>query len=160
MADIVLQRNIAAYIDQKRLTDHATSTAGGSGDTTTVTGLTIDREGGFATGSLPDSAEMGVIFEATLASGATLSYGYAVQNSPDNSTWTDYQTATYAVAATGASGGSTVKGEFNVAVNLRNAMRYVRFNFNPKCSSTGTDTTYSDGVGAFGGFDRLSASNA
>ena len=158
MGDITQQRDIGALVDLKRLTDHATSTAGGSGDGTTVTGNTIDREG-FGNGSLPLSALMGVIFETTLQSGATLSVGYDVQSSPDNSTWADYQTATYAVAATGPSGGGAVKGQFNVRVNLTSAARYVRFNYAPKCSSTGTDTSYSDGVGVFGGFDRLAAPN-
>ena|SRR5579872_2903707 len=159
MSDIVLTRNVAALGDIKRLTDHGTSTAGGTGDATSITGLTIDREG-FAGGSLPDSLLASVIFEATLASGATLSVGYAVQDSADNSSFADYQTATYAVVATGPSGGGAVKGQFNVPVNLTSARRYTRFNYNPKCSSTGTDTTYSDGVGFFAGFDRLPASNA
>lgn len=159
MADIVTQRNIGAYGDLKRLSDHGTSTAGGTGDGTTVTGLSIDREG-FGNSGPALSAELGVIFEATLASGATLSVGYAVQDSADNSTFADYQTATYVVASTGASGGSANKGEFNVQVNLTSARRYIRFNYTPKCSATGTDTTYSDGVGFFAGMDRLPATNA
>jgi len=159
MGDIVQQRNIGALGDLKRLSDHATSTAGGTGDTTTVTGLSIDR-GGFGGAPLPLSALMSVDFEATLASGATLSIGYAVQDSADNSTFADYQTATYTTASTGASGGSTNKGQFNVQVNLTSARRYVRFNYNPKCSATGTDTTYSDAIGFFAGTDRLAASNA
>lgn len=158
MGDIVQQRNIGGLVDLVRLTDHATSTAGGTGDTTTVTGNTIDRQG-YSNGSPPLSALMGVIFEATLQSGKTLSFGYAVQDSPDGTNWSDYQTATYAVASTGASGGSTNKGQFNVQVNLSTARRYVRFNYNPKCSATGTDTTYSDGVGVVAGFDRLAAPN-
>jgi hypothetical protein len=159
MSDIVLQRNVAALGDLMRLSDHATSIAGGSGDATTVTGLTIDREG-FSNGSLPLSAEMGVIFEATLASGATLSLGYAVQDSADSSNWADYQTpAASVVVATGPSGGGAVKGEFNVPVLLSSARRYVRFNYKPTCSATGTDTTYSDAVGFLAGFDRLAAPN-
>jgi len=154
MGDIVQVKNIGSLGDLKRLSDHATSTAGGSGDGTTVTGLTIDRIGAFS-GNLPRTALVGVLFEATLGSGATLSVGYAVQSSPDNSTWTDYQTGTYAVAGTGASGGSVVKGQFNVAVDLNNAARYVRFNYNPKCSAANTDTTYSDAAGFFGGQDTL-----
>nr|WP_294549955.1 hypothetical protein [uncultured Rhodopila sp.] len=159
MADIVTQRNIAAYGDLVRLTDHSTATAGGTGAATTVTGISIDREGYFSTGSLPRSAEVAVLYEATLQSGATISLGYAVQNSTNNSTWSDYQTATWAVANTWASGGSVVKGEFNIAVNLDNAMRYVRFNYNPEFSSTGTDTLYADGAGFFAGFDILPGAN-
>jgi hypothetical protein len=159
MGDIVENRNIGALGDLKRLSDHATSTAAGSGDATTVTGLSIDRQG-FGNGSMPNSALAGVFYESTLASGATLSIGYAVQDSADNSSWADYQTATYTTASTGASGGSTNKGQFNVQVNLRGARRYVRFNYNPDLSAGGTDTSYSDAVGFFAGSDRLAASNA
>lgn len=157
MSDIVTQRNIGALGDLVRLTDHGTSTAAGTGDAASITGLTIDREG-FSNG-MPLSALMGVIYEATLASGKTLSIGYAVQDSPDGSNWSDYQTATYQVVSTGGSGGSTNKGEFNVQVNLSSARRYVRFNYNPDLNATGTDTSYSDGVGFLGGWDRLAAPN-
>ncbi len=159
MSDIVLQRNVGALGDLKRLSDHGTSTAGGTGDATSITGVTIDRAG-FGNGSMPLSALASVLFEATLASGKTLSIGYAVQDSADNSSWADYQTATSAVASTGGSGGTTNKGQFNVQVNLTSARRYVRFNYMPTCSATGTDTTYSDAVGFFAGTDRLPASNA
>lgn len=159
MGDIVLQHNIGAYGDLKRLADHGTSTAGGTGDATSITGLTIDRLG-FGSGSPPQSALVGVLYEATLASGATLSIGYSVQDSADGTNFSDYQTATYAVVSTGASGGSTNKGSFNVQVDLTNARRYVRFNYNPDLSATGTDTTYSDAVGFFAGSPTLPASNA
>ncbi|HEV2097668.1 MAG TPA: hypothetical protein VGR45_01945 [Stellaceae bacterium] len=158
MTDIVLQRNVGALGDLVRTTDHGTSTAGSTGDGTVITGNTIDREG-FSTGSLPLSALMGVIYETTLASGKTLSIGYDVQHSADSVNWTDYQSATYVAVATGPSGGGTVKGQFNVQVSLTSAFRYVRFNYTPKHSATVTDTSYSDGVAFFAGFDRLAAPN-
>lgn len=156
MGDIVVQRNIGAEGTLKRLSDHSTAIAGSTGDTTSVTGITIDRAG-FGNGSLPLSAVMGVVFETTLASGATLSLGYAVQEGADGTNWSDYQTGTYAVVATGPSGGGAVKGQFDVAVNLSSARRYVRINYQPKHSATGTDTSYADAVGFFAGFDRLAA---
>ncbi len=156
MADIVYVKNIAGLVDVSRMSDHSTATAASTGDATSVTGLTIDRMG-FSTGSMPRSAMMSVVYEATLASGKTISIGYAVQTSDDNSSWTDYLTATYAVVATGGSGGSVAKGSFNVAVDLNNARRYVRINYNPDLNATGTDTFYADAVGAFGGYDRLAA---
>jgi hypothetical protein len=159
MADIVLQRNIGALGDIKRLTDHSTATAGGTGAATTVTGNTVDREG-FGTGSLPMSALVSVAYEATLQSGATLSLAIDVQNAPDGATWADYQTVAATVVATGPSGGGTVKGEYNTQVLLSSAQRYIRFNYQPTFSSTGTDTFYADGVGFFAGFDRLASTNA
>lgn len=156
MGDIVTQRNIAALVASRRVADHGTSTAGGTGDATTITGLTIDRAG-FGNGSLPLNADMAVDYEATLQSGATLSLGYAVQDSADGITWADYQTATYTTASTGASGGSTNKGTFPISVYLGSARRYVRFNYSPDLSSAGTDTSYSDAQAVFAGFDRLAA---
>jgi hypothetical protein len=158
MADIVTQKNIGAMIDVVRASAAASAVAAGSGDATTTTGATIDRMG--YGGSMPSSALFSVIYDATLASGKTLSIGYAVQHSPDNSSWADYQTATYAVVATGASGGSVAAGEFNVAVNLNNANRYVRINYNPDLNASGTDTNVTRAVAAIAGFDRLPASNA
>jgi hypothetical protein len=158
MSGINVVRNIGALGDLVRLTDHATATAGGTGDATSTTGITVDREG-FSTGSLPESMLAGVLYEATLGSGNTLSIGYAVQHSADNSSWSDYQTATYTTVATGASGGSTAKGSFNVQVNLTSAKRYVRFNFMPDLNRAGTDTGYYDAVGFIAGFDRLPAPN-
>lgn len=156
MSDIVQQRNVAAMGVPKRLSDHATSTAAGTGDATSVTGISIDRAG-FGNGSLPLSASVSVDFEATLASGATLSIGYSVQDSADNSSWADYQTGASTTASTGGSGGTVNKGSFNIPVNLSSARRYIRFIYNPDLSATGTDTTYSDATGFFAGFDRLPA---
>src|SRR5262252_1802352 len=147
MADINLVRNVGALGDILRLSDHATATAGGTGDATSTTGISIDREG-FSTGSLPLSMLASVAYEATLGSGNTLSIGYAVQHSADNSNWSDYQTATYVTVATGASGGSVQKGAWKV-----------RFNFNPDLNRAGTDTGYYDAVGFIGGFDRQPAPN-
>lgn len=158
MSGIVQERNIGALGDLVRLTDQATAIAAGTGDATSVTGISIDRAG-FGNGSPPKTALMGILYEATLGSGKTLSLGYAVQDSADNSTWADYQTATYAVVATGASGGSVVKGQLNIQVNLTSARRYVRLNYNPDHNATATDTSYSNGVGFFAGFDRLAAPN-
>lgn len=153
---IVQQRNIAGLIDLKRLSDGVAETAAGSGDATTVTGATIDR-GGFGNGSLPDSALMGVLYSATLGSGKTLSVATAVQDSADGTNWSDYSTVGATVAATGPSGGGAVHGQYNVPVNLRSAREYVRFNYQPDLSATGTDTAVTCAAGAFGGFDRLAA---
>jgi len=159
MPDQVTQHNIAALGDLVRLTDHSTATAGGTGNATLVTGNTIDRMG-FAGGSMPLSALMGVIHESTLGAGNTLSIAFDIQNSPDGSTWTDYLVQTVQVFATGPTGGGTVKGQANIAVDLNNAMRFVRFNYTPTLSAANTDVFYGDGVGFFAGFPRLPAPNS
>jgi len=154
MSSIVLQRDVGALGSLKRLSAEATATAAGSGDSATTTGATIDRFA-FGSGSPPNTVEAAVAYEATLASGKTLSFGYALQDSADGTNWSDYQTATYAVVATGPSGGGAVSGEFQVGASLTSAREYVRFNFATDLSATGTDTAVARAVGFFAGPDRL-----
>lgn len=153
--NIVLQKDIAALGSLVRLAVASAATAAGSGDATTVTGVSVDRFSA-GNGSLPLEAAMGVIYEATLASGATLRIGYAIQDSADNSAFADYQTATYVTVATGPSGGGAVSGIFDLgSVNLGSARRYFRLNYMPDLSAGGTDTAVFRAVGFITGFDRL-----
>lgn len=154
--DIVLQRDVGSLGSIVRLSAPAAATAAGAGDATTTTGVTIDRAGG-ANGSLPNALALGVVFEATLATGKTLAIGYAVQDSADGANWSDYQTATFATVATGATAASAVAGMFEVGVNLTSARRYIRANFQPDLSATGTDTAVARAVGFLAGYDRLPA---
>jgi hypothetical protein len=154
MADIVLQRDVGSLGSLLRLSVAASALAAGTGDATSTTGLTIDRMA-FSSGAMPGDLAAAVVYEATLGSGKTLSIGYAAQDSADGTNWSDYATATYAVVATGPSGGGAVGGQLEVGVNLSSARRYVRFDFNPDLSATGTDTAVARAVGFFAGFDRL-----
>jgi hypothetical protein len=156
--DIVLTRDVEALGTLKRLSAPASATAGGSGDSATTTGVTIDR-GGWSAG-LPMSVDAIIAYEAGLQSGKTLSFGYSIQDSPDGSNFSDYQTATYAVAATGASGGSSPAGEFKISASLTSARRYVRLNFATDLNATGTDTAAARAVGFFAGFSRNPAPNS
>lgn len=157
MADIVLQRDIASLGALLRLSAGSAATAAGSGDATSVTGVTVDRMG-FGNGSPAGVLNAGVAYEAVLASGATLSIGYSIQDSADGTTFADYQTATYAVVATGPSGGGTKVGVFDLgSVNLSSARRYVRMVYNPDLSAAGTDTASFRAIGFAAGFDRLPA---
>lgn len=162
MGDIVQTHNIAGVLDVLRASAAAAATAAGSGDATSTTGTTIDRMnlgGTGGQGAMPRSALFSIVYDATLASGKTLSLGYAVQDSVDNSTWTDYATATYAVVATGASGGSVAAGQLNIAVDLNSAKRYIRINTNPDLNASGTDTAVTRSVVALAGFARVPAPN-
>jgi hypothetical protein len=156
MADIVLQRDVGSLGALKRLSAAAAATAASTGDSTTTTGVTIDRMN-FPSGSMPNSLAAAVAWEAVLATSKTLSIGYAVQTSDDGSSWTDYQTATYVAVATGSTAASAAGGEFEVSVNLTSARRYVRFNFAQDMSATQTDTSAARAVGFFAGFDILPA---
>lgn len=154
MTSIVLQRDVSSLGALKYLSAGASATAAGTGDSTTTTGATIDRAG-FSAGSLPNALAAGVIYDATLATSKTLSIGYAVQDSADGSNWSDYQTATYAVVATGSTAASVAAGLLEIGVNLTSARRYVRLNFAVDLSATQTDTAVARAVGFFAGSDRL-----
>ena len=153
--NIVVQRDIGSLGSLKRLSAAASAVAAGAGDSTTTTGVTIDRAASFASGSMPNGLVLAFPWEAVLATGKTLSIGYAVQDSADNSNWSDYATATYAVVATGSTAASAAAGQLEVNVNLTSARRFVRANHALDLSATQTDTAASRAVGFFGGFDRL-----
>jgi len=142
--------------------------------------LDIDRGGAFATGALPRTLDAALLFDATLASGKSLSVYWDVQHSPDNSTWSDFATEASQVVATGQSGGGRAIGvsrltlssadDPNIAsatnipgqtptpsINLGSAARYIRLNVVPHLASTGTDTGVIAAVGVFAGFDILQA---
>ena len=154
MADIVLLRDVGSLGSLLRLSATSAATAGGAGDATTTTGATIDRMG-FASAGMPMTAAVAIAYDATLATGKTLSFGYAVQDSADGVTWADYQTGTYAAVATGATAASVAAGQMEIGVNLTSARRYVRFNYATDLSATQTDTAVARAVGFFAGSDRL-----
>lgn len=151
---IVLQKDVGSLGVLKRLSAASSATAAGTGDSTTTTGVTIDRFG-FTAGGRPDTAVVSVVWDATLATSKTLSIGYAIQDSADGTNWSDYKTATYAVVATGSTAASALVGELEVSVNLAAARRYVRANYAVDLSATQTDTAVARAVGFFAGFDRL-----
>ena len=153
--DLVLTRDVEALGTLKRLSAPSSAVAAGSGDSATTTGVTVDRAA--FSPSMPRSLAAAVLFGATLASGKTLSLGYAVQHGDDGTNFTDLQTATYAVVATGPSGGGAVVGELKIPVNLGSAKRYVRLNYATDLNATGTDTAVGQAAGFFAGFSRLPA---
>lgn len=146
-------RNIGALISVMRAAANTAATAAGSGDNTAVTGAIIDR---MAIGN-PQSAVLAIPYTATLAAGETLSIGHMVQegNAANLSDAETLQTADAAVVATGPVGGGTVTGVFEVDVPMAGAGQYVRANFTPDLSASGTDTAALSAVLVFGGADRL-----
>jgi hypothetical protein len=127
----------------------SSATAAGTGDATAVTGATIDRLG-FGSGKLVIS------YLTSLTAAKTLSYAVEYQDSADGSTWNTavaIQAAT--VAKTGAATAAVGRVEFNV--NLNSLARYVRFNFTPDLSHSGTDTALSCAMFMLGGADTLPA---
>jgi len=146
-------RNIGALISVARAAANTAVTAGGSGDNTAVTGVIIDR----AEHIFPQSAVLAIPYTATLAAGATLSIAVTVQegNAANLSDAETLFTAASAVVATGPSGGGTVTGTLEVDLSIAGAGRYVRANFTPDLSASGTDTAALSAVLVFGGAERL-----
>lgn len=146
-------RSIGDLISVRRAAANTAATAAGTGDNTAVIGAIIDR---VAIGT-PQSAVLAIPFTATLGEDETLSIGYTVQEGQDSglSDAATLQTAALAVVATGPSGGGTVTGTFEVNVPLMAAGRYVRANFTPDLSASGTDTAALAAVLVFGGAERL-----
>ena len=148
-------RNIGDLISVARAAANTAVTAGGGGDNTAVTGAIIDR----AARGFPQSAVLAIPFTATLQEGETLSIAYTVQEgqASDLSDAATLKTGTSAVVATGPSGGGTVTGCLEVDVPLSAAGQYVRANFTPNLSASGTDTAALSAVLVLGGMDRLPA---
>jgi len=144
--------NIGGQIAVVRAAANTAVTAGGGGDNTAVTGVIIDR----AALGWPQSCVVAVPFTATLASAQTLSLAITVQSgeAPNLSDASTLATRANGVVATGA---GTVTGTVELDVNLSGAGRYVRANFTPDLSASGTDTAALSEVIVFGGAIRLPA---
>ena len=168
MAELPYVKSVAELVDPKALSSSLSWTAGGASDAVTWTGKSINR-GSFVNGSLPRSLDAVVYYDATLASGKTLSLTWDLQDSPDGTNWSDYQTEAATVVATGVSGGGRVIGVARLArggsdapagtpgADLAGARAYVRLNVVPDLNATGTDTAVIAAIGEFGGFDILAA---
>ena len=151
-----LGRDIGEEITTRNAGLSAIPLAGGSGDATEVTSLSIDRQ---ALGSLMESCSLIVFGQANLESGETLSIACNIQDSSDDSTFADFGTLhANAVAITGASGGST-QSAFVVQLDndLRDAERYLRVQFTPDHSNTEDDTANVNALLIFGGASEYPA---
>lgn len=124
-------------------------TAAGTGDNTALTGATIDRLG-------YGSATFVIAYKTSLTADKTLSFAVEYQESADGSSW---DTATVIQAATVAKTGAATNaiGQVSFDLNLEGKKRYVRFNFTPDLSHSGTDTAVVAGTAILGGADLLPA---
>ena len=107
--------------------------AGGAGDNTAVTGATIDTQGF-------ESGKVVVAYTTTLTDAKTYDLAVAYQTSDTGSTWnTAVDLRADAVVVT-SDGGGTETGTLEFDVPLSDKPRYIRINFTPDLSHTGTDT--------------------
>jgi hypothetical protein len=151
----VIQTDIASVITEWTASAFTSLTAGGTGDNTSVVGLTLDR----ASVGVPLCGEIVIAFEAVLAAAATLSVtALKIEHSADASTWADYLALTApGVVATGPGGGGTVRGQATAAVNLSSAYRYIRVTHTPDLSAANTDTAKTLALLVLAGFAAIPA---
>lgn len=125
----------------------ASATAGGTGDATEKDCAYIDRQG-FS------SLKVVIAYSATLAATKTLSVAANLQDATSSAGAgvADYGSAmASAVVATGGTGGSTETGVVELDFDISGADQYVRLQFTPDLSATGTDTATISAVYILGG---------
>jgi hypothetical protein len=148
--------NIGAVIAVKRAAANTAVTAGGAGDNTLVTGVTID----LSLLNYPKSAVFALLFTATLAAGkslfnksCTIEHG-AQSNLSDAAVLFTLEDSTGTAIATSA-GGGTVTGEKEYDIDLAGAKQYIRIKFTPDMDASGTDTSAIAAAAVFGGSDAV-----
>lgn len=157
MADMVTQHDPGNQRKAAIASAFVSATAAGSGDATAVTGLTLDRN----SIGVSNTAIFRLAWEAVLAATKTLSVGTVVfQHSDDGSTWAAYTSpygnpADPGVVGTGGAGGSTERGVAVLPIYVGSAKRYLRMNWTPDLSASGTDTAKLVADVSLAGFDRL-----
>lgn len=146
------QTDILAYTKAVRALPNGTATAAGAGDNTEVDGPTIDRR---ALSDRGHTAMLLVPYTTALASGQSLSASLQFQDSADGSNWDDLEAAQVQSQAGG--GGGTFTGVFAYRLPIRRARRYIRVQFTPNLSASGTDTAAWSGVVVIAGQQQLPA---
>ena len=152
MADIVSQRNIAAYLTSRITAFPATIVAGTGQNATAVVGSSVRR----SLIGMPQSAALCIGYNANLAATKTLAFtAIKVQDSADNITFADFQTfADPGVVQTGA---GTSMSLLQFPVNLAGARDYVRTSLVPTLSASTVDTVSVMAALVLSGEDRLPA---
>lgn len=126
-------------------------TAAASGDNTEQNGVGIDR---LALPQLFQSVQVAVIARGVLGGDETLTLDLNIQDSADNSTFTDFGTAATQVVITEDEDpvyGSTQYGVIKQNYDLRDARQYLRAQWTGDLSASGTDTAIVAVVFNFGG---------
>ena len=134
---------------------HTALTAGGAGDNTEVNGASVDRKTG---GVLRHNATLVILHRSVLAAAATLSISVQLQDSPDNTNWTDFGDAhNLGVVSTGGGGGSTEIDVEEIVLSVAGAERYIRAQVTPNLSAANTDTSGVAAIWMLSGGDKTPA---
>ena len=132
----MIRTDIASYLKPSNIANHKLAiVAGAASDNAAVTGNVVDRIN-FESGILQ------VTYSATLAEGKTSSLKIEVLESSDNSNWDAAVTLFDGVLATGGAGGTTSTDIKEIALNLANYKRYIKFKTTMDLDATATDTAF------------------
>ncbi len=148
-----MERNIAGLLSLK-FGATASQVAAGAGDNTEVDGTGIDRQGAM-------SAAICVVARSVLQATETNTIKMTIQESSDNSNWTDIAAALQPEGAAnstiltqlGGSGGTTEEDVYKLALDLSSLKRYIRVQILPDLSASGTDTAVVAAAVVLGGLD-------
>lgn len=145
-----LGRDLASEIHAAYAAASTSVAAGGSGDNTEVTGVTIDL---LALPTRYESVAFVLAATATLGATETLTVTAKIETSDasDMSGADTIVASATVMTLTGAAGGSTERGGAKVGVSLEYAKRYLRVKFTPDLSRANTDTAVIQSAALFGG---------
>ena len=144
------QNDAGALIAARYASAGVDVTAAGTGDNTEVNGAWVDRQGF-------NSLKVVIAYTATLGDAETLAVAANLQDASDDDGTgvADYGTAlSSTVQTTGNSGGSTETGVVELDFDVSGADRYVRIQFTPNLSASGTDTAEMAAVYLLAGSDE------
>jgi hypothetical protein len=149
-----LGKNISAEIGALYAAASTAVTAGGSGDATEVTGVTINtaslQTAPAIYGKDFNSIAFVIAGTTTLADTKALTVTALIEDSANGSSWSTLVASSTIVSIT-ASGATTTGFTGKVGVDLTAARQYVRVKFTPNLTATGTDTATVFGVAVLGG---------
>lgn len=153
-----LLKDLAAEVGALYGAANTAVTAGGAGDATEVTGVTIDQDTAQATPALKakdfNALTFVVGFTTTLANTQSLTVTAKIEDSADGSTWATYVDSK-TIASVTATANATYTGTGKINADLTGARRYVRVKFTPNLSAANTDTAALSCVALLGGATYL-----
>lgn len=125
--------------------------AAGTGDNTAITGATINRKTAGGIGF--DSGKLVIAYHAVLTDTKTLSLAVEYQESADGSSWDTAVSMLAATVVVTSAGGGAATGLYTFNLDLSPRKQYVRYNFTPDLSHSGTDVAEVAAVFITGGSD-------
>jgi hypothetical protein len=153
-----LGKNIAGEIGALYAAASTAVTAGGSGDATEVTGVTINtaslQTAPAIYGKDFNSIAFVIAGTTTLADTKALSVTALIEDSANGSSWATLVASATIVSIT-ASGATTTGFAGKIGCDLTAARQYVRVKFTPNLTNTATDTATVFGVAVLGGGTEL-----